>query len=74
MAYDTIKLAIADGIGRLELNRPDAANTINVQLARDLEAAVDELHHASPRVVVLTGAGARFCGGGDLGSFAANAP
>jgi 2-(1,2-epoxy-1,2-dihydrophenyl)acetyl-CoA isomerase len=52
------------------LNRPDAANGINLQLARDLMDAVLAIS-ADPgaRVVLLTGAGPRFCGGGDLKSF-----
>src|SRR5439155_12365163 len=43
----------------------------NLQLARDLMDAVLAIA-ADPasRVVLLTGAGARFCGGGDLKSFA----
>jgi 2-(1,2-epoxy-1,2-dihydrophenyl)acetyl-CoA isomerase len=71
----TINLTIADGIGRLELNRPDAANSINLELATDLEAAAAELAARDDlRVVLLTGAGARFCGGGDVGSFAGAEP
>jgi 2-(1,2-epoxy-1,2-dihydrophenyl)acetyl-CoA isomerase len=71
----TINLTIAGGIGRLELNRPDAANSIDLELATDLEAAAAELAAVSDlRVVLLTGAGARFCGGGDVGSFAGADP
>ncbi len=59
------------GIARLTLNRPDAANGIDTSLARALLAAAEELAERSDvRVVVLTGAGARFCGGGDVRSFA----
>ena len=66
-----IRLTVEGGIGRLELNRPDAANSIDLQLAIELEAAARRLAgDASVRVVLLTGAGARFCGGGDVGSSA----
>lgn len=66
-----VRLAVADGIARLELNRPGAANAINLELAIALEAAAQELRDdRSVRAVLLTGAGARFCGGGDVASFA----
>jgi 2-(1,2-epoxy-1,2-dihydrophenyl)acetyl-CoA isomerase len=69
--YETVDLDVRDGIAHLTLNRPDAANGINLPLARDLMAAVLAIA-ADPaaRVVLLTGAGARFCGGGDLKGFA----
>src|SRR3954452_9993522 len=71
MAFETIDLDVRDGVARLTLNRPDAANGVNLPLARDLMDAVLAIS-ADPRarVVLLTGAGARFCGGGDLKSFA----
>lgn len=66
-----VDLTIEDGIARLVLNRPDAANSLTPDLAaafRDQAAvlAVD----ASVRVVVLTAAGRAFCVGGDLGFMA----
>jgi 2-(1,2-epoxy-1,2-dihydrophenyl)acetyl-CoA isomerase len=71
MAYDTIDLDVRDGVAHLTLNRPDAANSINLELARDLMQATlacDE----DPRVraVLFTGKGRMFCGGGDLKTFA----
>ncbi len=72
MTYENVLLEVSDGIAHLTLNRPEAANGINEGLARDLMAAtvairVDE----RVRVVLLSGAGARFCGGGDVKAFAA---
>jgi 2-(1,2-epoxy-1,2-dihydrophenyl)acetyl-CoA isomerase len=71
MTYETIELDVRDGVAHLTLNRPDAANGINLPLARDLMDAVLAIS-ADPaaRVILLTGAGARFCGGGDLKGFA----
>ncbi len=71
MTYETIELEVRDGVAHLTLNRPDAANGINLQLARDLMEAVLAVS-ADPhaRVVLLSGSGSRFCGGGDLKSFA----
>lgn len=67
-----ITVSIADGIGHLELNRPEAANTINMPLARALGEAVNRLAgDDSVRVVLLSGAGSRFCGGGDISAFTA---
>jgi len=67
----TIELDVEDGVARLTLNRPAAANTINVQLAEDLLAAANRLHDRDDvRVVLLSGRGDRFCAGGDLASFA----
>ncbi len=70
MAYDTIELSISDGIARLTLNRPDAANGIDLALANDLRDATFAINRdPSVRVVLLTGNGARFCGGGDVKGF-----
>ena len=64
---------VRDGVAHLTLHRPDAANSIDVEMARAVRAAVDELA-GSPdvRAVLLTGSGERFCGGGDVKSFAAD--
>lgn len=67
-----VLLDIEAGIARLTLNRPDAANGIGQSLADALLAAAEEVRdRADVRAVLLTGAGARFCGGGDVRSFAA---
>ncbi len=70
-AYETIDLAVRDGVAHLTLNRPDAANGIDLQLAQDLMGATLAIA-ADPaaRVVLLTGAGKMFCGGGDVKGFA----
>jgi enoyl-CoA hydratase len=74
MKYETIILERKDGIGYLTLNRPDRANTISLQLMREVVSAMEEVE-ADPdyRVVVLTGAGKHFCGGADLRDFAERA-
>lgn len=72
MADPPVLLAIEGGIARVTLNRPDAANAIDVALARSLEEAVQRIATTDGvRAVVLAGAGDRFCGGGDIRSFAA---
>lgn len=66
--YDNLLYEVADGIGRITLNRPQVYNALNPGLIRNLTAAV-EAAGADPtvRVVVLTGAGDKaFCSGADL--------
>jgi enoyl-CoA hydratase len=49
------------------LNRPEQRNSANPELHRRLSEVWDELaEDAEARVVVLTGAGRAFCGGGDF--------
>ena len=64
-----INFTISNGIGHLELNRPQAANTVNLALAEGLHAAATAAAHDDDvRTILLTGAGKRFCGGGDIGA------
>ncbi|HQV20994.1 MAG TPA: enoyl-CoA hydratase/isomerase family protein, partial [Gordonia sp. (in: high G+C Gram-positive bacteria)] len=66
-----VLLDIADGIGWIRLNRPAAANGLDVELLRALNDAVLTCHgDPSVRVVVLTGEGKIFCAGGDVKTFA----
>lgn len=66
MQYDTITLEIADDIAVLTLNRADVMNALNSQMRAEI---TDAVQRAAPRarVLVLTGAGACFCSGQDLG-------
>jgi enoyl-CoA hydratase/carnithine racemase len=74
MNYETIILERKEAIGYLTLNRPDRANTISLQLMREVVRAMDEVEaDAEYRVVILTGAGKHFCGGADLRDFAERA-
>ncbi len=72
MTYENVLLEVRDGIAHLTLNRPEAANGIDAGLAADLMAATTAISlDDSVRVVLLSGNGARFCGGGDVKAFAA---
>ncbi|QHD84139.1 enoyl-CoA hydratase/isomerase family protein [Gordonia sp. JH63] len=54
----------------LTLYRPDALNTLNADLVRDLTVALDEVDEdPGCRVVILTGAGRAFCAGLDLNGY-----
>ena len=61
---EVLKLARdARGVVRLTLNRPDAHNALSPELTEALERAVDTLaRDTALRVLVVTGAGASFCG------------
>lgn len=66
-----IKLAIADGIASIMLNRPEHGNAIDLALARglaDVATTVDARNDV--RCVLLSAEGRFFCVGGDLQSFA----
>jgi enoyl-CoA hydratase/carnithine racemase len=67
-----VEYAVTDGVAHIELNRPEAANAFDLDTTREL-AAIVERAVADPgvRALLVTGAGARFCAGGDLASFAA---
>lgn len=69
-----VTLRVADGVGHLRLQRPEAANALDLPTARALRSLVEEAG-ADPavRVLLVTGAGRRFCAGGDVASFAAAA-
>jgi 2-(1,2-epoxy-1,2-dihydrophenyl)acetyl-CoA isomerase len=67
MPYDNILIDRRDdGVAVLMLNRPDAMNSLNGDLMRELPHAARELSEDEDvRCIVLTGAGKVFCAGGD---------
>lgn len=70
MSEKTVILEKNNAIATVTLNRPDNANTINLDLVKDLYSAFKECHHDEAiRAVIFTAKGAMFSGGGDLGSF-----
>lgn len=70
--YETLLLVVRDHVAHITLNRPNAGNALNAETARDLEAALRRCREdAAVRAVMLTGAGANFCVGGDLKAFEA---
>ncbi len=73
MPYTALLFAVRDSIARITLNRPDTANAINIDMARDLmHAALQCDEDPAIRAVIITGTGRMFCAGGDLKSFAAH--
>ena len=71
MVYQTLIFDIDNSIARIILNRPEAANSMNMQMMEellDVSIVCDE--DDSIRAVTITGTGRMFCAGGDLASFA----
>lgn len=67
----TVELSeLRPGVALLRLTRPEALNTLNLEMVRALHAALDKLEQdRDARVVVLTGAGRAFCAGFDLNGY-----
>jgi 2-(1,2-epoxy-1,2-dihydrophenyl)acetyl-CoA isomerase len=63
----SILFAVAEGIARLTLNRPERLNSFNVEMHEAVRAALAQLPASGARVLVLSGAGRGFCAGQDLG-------
>ena len=68
---DLVELTWDDTVATIRLNRPDAANSLSLQVAQELLDAVRECDVRSARAVLVTGAGKVFCTGGDLKEFSA---
>lgn len=68
MTYETLLWTVDDdGIATLTLDRPDALNAFNVQMARELEHVFrNDATDDAVRAVVVTGSGRAFCAGMDL--------
>lgn len=71
MSAPTVQVETRGAVALVTLNRPENANTLNLQMAMDLlAAALACARNAAVRAVVLTGAGRNFCFGGDLRAMA----
>ncbi|MFT4299589.1 MAG: enoyl-CoA hydratase/isomerase family protein [Aeromicrobium sp.] len=65
----TVSYSVTGHVAEITLQRPDAANAFNLPMARGFLAAVTRaVTDDDVRVILLAGAGARFCAGGDLAS------
>jgi 2-(1,2-epoxy-1,2-dihydrophenyl)acetyl-CoA isomerase len=72
MKFETLQYGVRDGVAHITLDREDAANAVDLQMAKDvLYAALAADEDPSVRAVVIGSKGRMFCAGGDLSSFAA---
>jgi 2-(1,2-epoxy-1,2-dihydrophenyl)acetyl-CoA isomerase len=62
-----LRIDVADGIGLLVLDRPDARNALTIEMRDGLVEAVGRFRHdPAVRCVLITGEGSAFCAGMDL--------
>lgn len=67
MTYQTLLVAIAQGVATVTLNRPEVRNAFNEIVIAELTQVFQELGQQSTvRVIVLAANGTAFCAGGDL--------
>jgi len=65
--YDTLDVAVRNGIGLIALNRPAVHNAFNETLINELTTALEAMAlDAAVRIVLLLGRGETFCAGADL--------
>ena len=67
MQFNTLLFDVRENVAHITLNRPESANAINLELAKELMYAVMRCDEDPLiRAVMITGAGPMFCAGGDL--------
>ncbi|GEN33923.1 enoyl-CoA hydratase [Aneurinibacillus danicus] len=70
MSYTTLTFDVRDNVATITLNRQEAANAMNLDLAKDLmHVALKCDESPEVRAVIITGTGSAFSVGGDLKSF-----
>jgi 2-(1,2-epoxy-1,2-dihydrophenyl)acetyl-CoA isomerase len=62
----SVEIDVRDRVARITLNRPEAGNALDLELATALRKAAEGLRGSDVGAVILTGAGRAFCVGGDL--------
>jgi enoyl-CoA hydratase len=66
----SVSTEYADGIAVITINRPEARNAVNLDVAERIAAAIDEFEARKDlTIAILTGAGGTFCAGMDLKAF-----
>ncbi len=69
---EAVQTEVADGVAVITIDRPQARNAVNGEVARGIAAAVEDFDaRQDVAVIVLTGAGGTFCAGMDLKAFLA---
>lgn len=66
-SFSALRWEVEHGVGTITLDRPDALNSLEATLKRELLAVLREAERdPAVRAVILTGAGRAFCAGQDL--------
>jgi 2-(1,2-epoxy-1,2-dihydrophenyl)acetyl-CoA isomerase len=64
---ETIQYEVTGGVGTLTLNRPQRKNAIDAVMREELKEVVASMpRQRDLRALIITGAGATFCAGGDI--------
>ena len=67
MTYTKAGFTVKNGVATIEMNAPESLNPLDLTMAQDLSRAFAACEqHEDVKVIVLTGAGRVFCGGGDI--------
>ena len=67
MDFKEILYVKDDGVATITLNRPEARNALNLTIREEILDAVNDVgQDESVKVLVMTGKGKAFCGGGDV--------
>ncbi|MBN9733660.1 MULTISPECIES: enoyl-CoA hydratase [unclassified Pseudonocardia] len=62
-----ITVSTTDGVGLIELNRPERRNALDIATCRQLVGAAEQVRADGARAVVVAGNGPAFCSGADFG-------
>lgn len=62
-----ITVSTTDGVGLIELNRPERRNALDIATCRRLVEAAEQVRADGARAVVVAGSGPAFCSGADFG-------
>lgn len=68
MGFNFIKLAFEGKVAKLQLNRPEAYNALNVEMIEEIVLALKEVKDSDTDILLLSGNGKGFCAGGDIKS------
>jgi 2-(1,2-epoxy-1,2-dihydrophenyl)acetyl-CoA isomerase len=66
MPFETVSYQRDGDVSVITLNRPDALNSLSLQLTQDLDGAIRQAVNDKARAIVITANGRAFCSGGDL--------
>lgn len=67
MSSDLVQVTAEGALGRIHLNRPEALNSLNLDMIRAIAGALDRFEaEESVRAIALTGEGRALCAGGDI--------
>ena len=67
MQFKCIKYQVKESIALIKLNRPDVMNSVNLQMAKEIQSALESAaNERTVRAVMMTGEGRAFCAGQDL--------